>query len=126
MRLRGRIITVVVAIIVGAGLVLIGRMSVDVRSERATAYSQGLADGLRDGQAEGLRTGRALQAGSTLPPQVRDLATAAFDDGYVAGWNDAFGGFDGGWQTGVPYLVTLAPGNDGLAYRISSRTPTQP
>lgn len=126
MRLRGRIIVVAVALIAAAGLVLAGRMSVDVSGERAEAYHQGVADGLRDGQAEGVRTGRALQVGSTLPLEDRAVATSAFDDGYVAGWNDAFGGFDGGWQTGVPYLVTLAPGGNGLIYRISSRTPTQP
>ena len=66
-----------------------------------------------DDYAAGVRDGRALQ----VPPRARD----AFDDGYQAGANDVFGGYDGGWDLGRPYTITLARGEDGITYRIRTR-----
>jgi hypothetical protein len=61
----------------------------------------------------GVRDGRALQ--------VPTAARSAFDDGYAAGANDAFGGYDGGWDLDRPYVITLKKGQDGITYRIASR-----
>jgi hypothetical protein len=46
----------------------------------------------------------------------------AFRAGYVAGANDAFGGFDGGWSLGTPYAITLERGSGGVSYRITKRS----
>jgi hypothetical protein len=40
----------------------------------------------------------------------------------VAGANDAFGGFDGGWSLGTPYAITLERGSNGISYRIKDRS----
>ena len=68
-----------------------------------------------DDYAAGIRDGRALQ----VPPDARD----AFDDGYRAGADDVFGGYDGGWDLNRPYTITLARGEDGITYRIKTRKP---
>jgi hypothetical protein len=39
----------------------------------------------------------------------------------VAGVNDVFSGYDGGWLTGVPYVITLVRGDGAVTYRIASR-----
>ncbi len=66
-------------------------------------------------RAAGVEEGRALQQ----PAQARD----AFKAGYQAGANDAFGGFDGGWDYDRPYVITLTHGSDGVTYRIATRKP---
>jgi hypothetical protein len=66
-----------------------------------------------EGYAAGVRDGRALQ----VAPDARD----AFDDGYVSGANDVFGGYDGGWDYDRPYVITLEKGERGITYRIKSR-----
>ncbi|MEN3303885.1 MAG: hypothetical protein V7603_87, partial [Micromonosporaceae bacterium] len=86
----------------------------------------GYAEGLRDGRAQGVQEGRALGQTQPLPAQSRDAARAAFDAGYVAGANDVFGGYDGGWSPGVPYLVTLGHPGGPIGYRILSRTEMVP
>ena len=68
------------------------------------------------GEAAGLAEGRALQ----VPPQGG--RRAAFRAGYAAGANDVFGGYDGGWDLGQPYIVRLARGHGPVTYRIDSRT----
>ena len=35
--------------------------------------------------------------------------------------NDVFSGYDGGWLTGVPYVITLVRGDGAVTYRIASR-----
>ncbi|HWD44556.1 MAG TPA: hypothetical protein VHM23_12765, partial [Actinomycetota bacterium] len=47
----------------------------------------------------------------------------AFDDGYRAGANSVFSGYDGGWSLGHPYVIVLASGANGITYRITARTP---
>ena len=49
----------------------------------------------------------------------------AFTAGYTAGADDVFAGYDGGWELGVPWIVTLEDGAGGITYRISSRTPVE-
>jgi hypothetical protein len=85
----------------GAGLFLLGR---------ATA---GFDAGFDAGHAQGVEEGRALQV---APPARRE-----FEAGYAAGANDVFGGYDGGWDFGRPYTITLAHGSGGVTYRIASR-----
>ena len=96
-----------------AGLVALGRVSVD-RDEA------GRGAGERAGRAAGLAEGRALQ----VPPQGG--RRAAFRAGYAAGANDVFGGYDGGWDLGEPYVVTLARGSGPVSYRIDSRSRLRP
>ena len=44
----------------------------------------------------------------------------------MAGTNDAFAGYDGGWQLNVPWIVTLRGGSGQIAYRIRDRTQVEP
>jgi hypothetical protein len=46
-----------------------------------------------------------------------------YDDGYRAGREDAFSGYDGGWALGEPYIVTLRRGGPGITYRFARRWP---
>ena len=55
------------------------------------------------------------------PPGTRDRVKAAFDAGYCAGADSAFGGYDGGWSLGEPYVIVLAKGGNGITYRIAAR-----
>lgn len=82
--------------------------------------------GLRAGEAQGLREGRALQETAALPTAAAAAARAAFRDGYAAGADDVFTGYDGGWALGVPYAVVLGRGAGGVTYRIADRTALQP
>jgi hypothetical protein len=45
---------------------------------------------------------------------------------YLAGREDAFSGFDGGWSYGRPYIVTLRRGGPGITYRFARRWPMLP
>jgi L-asparaginase II len=81
----------------------------------------GYADGFGDGRAEGLQEGRALAVTAASPPGTRDRVKAAFDAGYRAGADSAFGGYDGGWSLGEPYVIVLAKGGNGITYRIAAR-----
>jgi hypothetical protein len=95
-------------------------------ADAAAAGTGNYFDGLRVGAAQGRLEGRALQIGDTVPPGSRHAVEDAFKAGYTAGSNDAFTGFDGGWALAAPYIVTLAAGGAGIAYRIDSRVPLQP
>jgi hypothetical protein len=106
-------VVVLACVAVGGGLFALGRESADTDSGR----TQARADGLRVGRAAGVEEGRALQAGTSAPRGTR----AAFEAGYAAGANDVFGGFDGGWSLGTPYLITLRKGSGAITYRIDSR-----
>jgi hypothetical protein len=88
----------VVGLVVAIGVFLAGRASVGDERDYAA----------------GVRDGRALQ----VPPGAR----AAFDDGYAAGANDVFAGYDGGWDFDRPYVITLKRGDNGITYRIASRS----
>ena len=52
-----------------------------------------------------------------------DTAKSAFRAGYVAGREDAFGNFDGGWGYGEPYIVELRRGGPDITYAIAERWP---
>jgi hypothetical protein len=81
----------------------------------------GYAAGVAAGEALGVQEGRALQEGAALPLGTQRPVKDAFDAGYVAGANDVFSGYDGGWTIGVSYVITLARGNGAITYRIASR-----
>jgi hypothetical protein len=90
-----------------------------------SASDAGYAAGLQAGHAQGIQEGRALQEGLALPADTRDSATAAFNAGYRAGANDAFGGYDGGWALAEPYLITLQSATNGVTYKFAARLPLQ-
>jgi hypothetical protein len=46
--------------------------------------------------------------------------------GYVAGREDAFGNFDGGWGYGEPYIVVLRRGSPKITYAVARRLPMRP
>jgi hypothetical protein len=108
-----------VCVALAGGAFALGRASVDTdtaRDEgRAAGQTAGQAAGLRAGRAVGIREGRALQQSAP--------ARRAFQAGYTAGANDVFGGVDGGWSLGTPYVITLRPGSGAITYRIDSRRP---
>jgi hypothetical protein len=113
------------AILAAVALVVLGRVTAPPSAARARGYHDGsvagYADGFRAGRAEGLQEGQALAETAALPPAARAQARATFDDGYRAGANSVFSGYDGGWQLGHPYVVVLASGAKGVTYRIAAR-----
>src|SRR3954451_6296697 len=119
MAMRGRLLLIALALALAGGASAAGRFSADASAAFDHGHAAGLAEGhaagLAEGEAEGLRTGRALQA----PVSAQD----AFNAGYAAGTNDAFGGFDGGWEAGLPYVVVVARADGDVTYRMLSRTP---
>ena len=60
---------------------------------------------------------------ATVHSHPAAVARGSFGAGYRAGREDAFSGFDGGWQFGVPYIVTLKKGPAGITYQFAARTP---
>jgi hypothetical protein len=128
--MRTWVIGAVAALALAAGLVLLGRATVDTGPAREHGYrdgqSAGFADGLQAGRATGRQEGRALELGASVPPGMREAVQAAFDNGYTAGTNDAFAGYDGGWILSAPYVITLGKGSGKITDRISSRTLLEP
>lgn len=119
-RVMVRLVAGVLAVCTGIGLYVLGRGSAGPdRQGRDAAYARGFDDG----RAQGVREGRADQEVHSLSAGARDIARAAFDDGYQAGANDLFSGYDGGWSYATPYVITLARGGPGITYRPDSRTP---
>ncbi len=105
----------------GAGVFALGHATAG-SPPGASAYERGLTDG----RAQGVLEGRAEQETSALPPAARDSAKTTYADGYRAGTNDAFAGYDGGWTLAAPYAITLREGGTGVTYRFATRTPFQP
>lgn len=128
---RRRLIVILVAgALLAVGLLYLGRATVDTaaarRSGQANARLDGYFDGLRAGAAQGRQQGRAEQEVGALPAGAVAAAKRAFDDGYVAGTNDVFAGYDGGWATGIPYVITIELGSGDIVYRIVDRDRVQP
>ena len=109
---------VLACVAVGGGLFALGRES---GGDTDGARSEGRSAALREGRAAGVQEGRALQASESAPRGTRQ----AFEAGYAAGANDVFGGFDGGWSLGTPYVITLRKGSGAITYRIDSRRPAR-
>jgi hypothetical protein len=108
---------IVVAMVAGA--FVLGRRTAP---EQRGSWSEGYAVGYD----AGIPVGRALQAGASLPPGTKDVATKAFQAGYRSGLADSFGGFDGGWNLGRPYVVVFGKGSGDRAYRIDHRELLRP
>ena len=108
----------------GAGvLLLVGAFLLG----RHTATDRGYDAGYANGEIAGVREGRLLQGTVGLGGTAGLAVSNAYQRGYTDGANDAFTlGFDGGWQIGVPYVVVLAHGPDGITYRFASREPVRP
>ena len=123
MDVRARRPMLVVGAVLAAGAAfLTGRLTAPHEgSSRASDADSAYASGVAAGEALGVQEGRALQEGTALPPDAQRPVKDAFDAGYAAGANDVFGGYDGGWLTGVPYVITLVRGNGAVTYRIASR-----
>jgi hypothetical protein len=123
-RLHQGAVAVAAGMIIAAGAVGVGRASVDTQPARDKGYQSGLDTGyfkgLLTGEVQGRREGRALQAGNEVPAGDRRAVRDAFDAGYVAGGNDVFAGYDGGWAP-TPYVVSIVEGRGRVTYRISSR-----
>jgi hypothetical protein len=71
----------------------------------------------------------AFYAGRHSVDPVRATVVAppgGYTDGYRAGREAAFSGFDGGWSFGTPYIVTLRRGPPGVTYRFARRWPLLP
>ena len=112
-----RLVAGLLGLCAAAGLYALGRATARPGPDRAArdaAYARGLADGRADLEVR------------SLPAGVRDVGKAAFGNGYQAGANEVFTGYDGGWSYDTPYIVTLARGGTGVTYRIASRTPLRP
>jgi hypothetical protein len=122
---RQRILAVAVLAGLAAALVVLGRATAPPSAARARGYRDGTvagyADGFRAGRAEGLQEGQAIAETAGLPPADRGRARDDFDAGYRAGANGVFGGYDGGWLLGRPYVIVLAKGAGGVTYRIAAR-----
>jgi hypothetical protein len=110
--------------LLGLGLFALGWFTAP--DHRGGGYRDGQATGYSQGKADGVREGRSEQETGALPPGARESARKAFDDGYRAGANDVFAGYDGGWAYGTPYVITLARGGSGITYRFASRAPARP
>src|SRR4051812_45898954 len=111
------LVTIVAAGLLAGAAFLLGRATAPAPAKHSGDYFAGL----QAGEAQGRQEGRALQAGAQLSPSGQDAARRAFDAGYVAGANDVFAGYDGGWTQGVPWVVTLAPGTGQVVQRIDGR-----
>jgi hypothetical protein len=67
----------------------------------------------------------AFLVGRSTVGTHRILTRGSYDAGYLAGRDAAFGGFDGGWAYGAPYIVVLQRGGPGITYRVAHRIPMQ-
>ena len=63
----------------------------------------------------------AFLFGRSLRPSTEHARSAAYRRGYLAGREDAFSGYDGGWAYGQPYAVVLRPGGPDITYRVAQR-----
>jgi hypothetical protein len=109
-------------------LLLVGMGAAGWLVGRSTAptHDRGFGAGNTSAYAAGLAAGRALQVGDSVPPASKAPTVTAFKAGYRAGQNDSFGGYDGGWKKGFPYVVVLADGVGGAAYQFASRVQFEP
>jgi hypothetical protein len=107
-----------------AALFALGRATAP--DHRGDGYRAGQTAGYSQGKVDGVREGRSEQEADALPAGDRERTRKAFDDGYRAGANDVFAGYDGGWAYGTPYVITLTRGGSGITYRFASRAPARP
>jgi hypothetical protein len=77
------------------------------------------------GAAVAFAAGRLTHQPSPATHVVR-IESGGYADGYHAGREAAFSGFDGGWSLGDPYIVVLRHGRRGTTYRFARRWPLLP
>jgi hypothetical protein len=70
--------------------------------------------------------GRATAGDGSRPAAAASVPRGSYADGYRAGREDAFSGFDGGWDYATPYIVTLRRGGPGITYAFARRVPLRP
>jgi hypothetical protein len=121
-----QVLALIVGVALAAVVFAIGRWTAPASPAHNADQSNSYFDGIRVGEVEGRRQGRTLQEGASVPATLRKAVRASFSDGYTAGANDAFQGYDGGWTMGEPYVIVLEPGSGQIVYRIKSRTPLDP
>jgi hypothetical protein len=69
----------------------------------------------------------AFLLGRAVRPSSAHARAAGYHAGYLAGREDAFSGYDGGWAYGQVYAVVLRPsGRPGITYRFAQRWPLEP
>jgi hypothetical protein len=70
----------------------------------------------------------ALAAGAFIAGRAtaRDHTPAGYRAGYLAGREDAFGDYDGGWGYGEPYVVVLRRPSPQITYAFAERWPMEP
>jgi hypothetical protein len=115
----------VLGLLVVAAALIAGRLSAGSHAGYRHGHAAGYTAGLAVGEAQGRQEGRAEQEVSTVGATSQISTKTAFNDGYTAGENDAFSGYDGGWALGTPYAVTISAGAGAATYRIDSRTPLE-
>ena len=72
--------------------------------------------------AAGFAVGRSTDTRRPAAHPAR-VQSGSYADGYRAGREDAFSGFDGGWALGEPYIVILRRGRPGITYEFARRWP---
>jgi hypothetical protein len=93
---------------------------IDSRVEVAGVRYAGLIAGALVVAAVGFAVGRFTHPSSRATTTVR-TEPGRYSDGYHAGREAAFQGFDGGWGLGDPYIVVLRRGPSGTTYRFARR-----
>ena len=70
----------------------------------------------------------ALAAGAFIAGRAsaRDHTPASYRAGYLAGREDAFGDYDGGWGYDEPYVVVLRRASPQITYAFAERWPMEP
>lgn len=118
--------TLCIALLVSAG-VFIGRASTDEAGARARGHREGKTEGRRELTSE-------LKPGNSTYDEIHD---AAYSDGRSAGrrigtknglrqgGDEAFQGFEGGWEIGAHYIIRIGSGSEvgkpNLEYGITTR-----
>ena len=77
------------------------------------------------GAAVAFAAGRSTHSSSPATHAV-PIEPGGYADGYHAGREAAFSGFDGGWAVGDPYIVVLRRGPSGITYKFARRWPLLP
>jgi hypothetical protein len=73
--------------------------------------------------AVGLAAGAFLAGRESVGGSKPSATPGSYRAGYLAGREDAFGNFDGGWGYGDLYVVVLRRGGPGITYRVAERWP---
>jgi hypothetical protein len=73
----------------------------------------------------GVAAGAFFVGRDSVEPRGATAARQSFARGYLAGREDVFLGYDGGWGYAEPYIIVLRRGGPGITYRIARRWPMQ-